>query len=187
MDAAARRDAELVARAQKGDQAAFTELVRIHQDRVYAVARGIVRHPDDAADVMQEAFISVLRALPQFQGTSRFSTWLHRIVVRKAYDHLRKRVPAPLDPQSQTITDRSDGGSAHEQNLARQDLLQCLNELDQGFRDAVLLVDVAGLSVEEAAQILEVAPGTIKSRVFRARALLARNLGTRGYGAASNG
>jgi RNA polymerase sigma-70 factor (ECF subfamily) len=183
----ARLDSELVLRAQEGDRDAFTQLVRAHQDRVFLVVRGIVRNPDDAADVTQETFISVLRNLDQFQGNARFSTWLHRIAVRKAYDQLRKRVPEPVDPTEQGRLQQAAPGSPHEQGLARTDLHECIAALDDGFRDAVLLIDVAGLSVEEAAAILEVAPGTIKSRVFRGRAALAQALGTRGYGAASNG
>lgn len=180
-------DAALVKRAQKGERDAFNELVRAHQDRVYLVVRGVLRNPDDAADVVQETFISVLRSINQFQGNAQFSTWLHRIAIRKAYDHARKRVPAPIDPTERVVQSIANAHDPHSQRLAHSDLHECISALAPAFRDAILLVDVAGVSVEEAATILEVAPGTIKSRVFRARATLAADLGTRGYGDASNG
>lgn len=184
MDAAP--DLELVRRAKAGEQRAFEQLVQRHQDRAFAVARGVVRSPEDAADVVQEAFIAVLRHLDTFQEGAAFTTWLHRIVLRKGYDHLRRRVPEPIDPSSVTVAAiEARGGDAQAAGIQRSDLLAAIAALDPAFRDAVLLVDVAGIGAEEAAAALGVAPGTIKSRVFRGRAALARDLGTRGHGATS--
>jgi RNA polymerase sigma-70 factor (ECF subfamily) len=184
---AADTDVELVRRAKAGEQRAFEELVRRHQDRVYSVARGVVRHPEDAADVAQEAFIAVLRHLDTFQEGAAFTTWLHRITIRKAYDHLRRRVPDPVDPGGVAVSHlEARDADPFATGMARTALLDAIAGLDQPFRDAVLLVDVAGIGVEEAAAALGVAPGTIKSRVFRGRAALARELGTRGMGAASD-
>lgn len=184
MDAAT--DFELVRRAKAGEQRAFEELVRRHQDRAYSVARGVVRHPEDAADVAQEAFIAVLRHLDTFQEGAAFTTWLHRITLRKAYDHLRRRVPDPVDPGAGQVANlEARDADPYATGLEQRALLDAIGALDQAFRDAVLLVDVAGLGVEEAAAALGVAPGTIKSRVFRGRAALARELGTRGVGPAS--
>lgn len=162
-------------------------LVRSHQDRVFTLVRGIVRDPDDAADVTQETFIAVLRNLDQFHEGARFSTWLHRIAVRKAYDLLRRRVPEPLDPVEQggPIEQLHARGDAIEGGLARSALVEAIASLDEGFREAVLLVDVMGCAIEEAATVLDVAPGTVKSRVFRGRAVLAKQLGTMGYHGAS--
>jgi RNA polymerase sigma-70 factor (ECF subfamily) len=174
-------DTVLIKRAQAGQRDAFNELVRAHQDRVYLVVRGVIRNPDDAADVVQETFISVLKSIGQFQGNAKFTTWLHRIAIRKAYDQLRKRVPDPVDPTERGVTGISSTTDPHQQRLTHTDIHECINALDPPFRDAILLVDVAGVSVDEAATILEVAPGTIKSRVFRGRASLASALGTRGY------
>lgn len=176
----------LVRRAKAGEQRAFEELVRRHQDRVYSVALGVVRHPEDAADVAQETFIAVLRHLDTFQEGAAFTTWLHRIALRKAYDQLRRRVPEPLDPDGLAVM-RQEARDPDPQGtgIARSAILEAIAALDEPFRDAVLLVDVAGLGVEEAAAALGVAGGTIKSRVFRGRAALARELGTRGLGAAS--
>ena len=183
----AEHDLMLVRRAKAGDRAAFDELVRRHQDRVFAVARGVVRSPEDAEDVAQETFIAVLRHLGTFQEGSLFTTWLHRITLRKAYDHVRRRVPDPVDAAG--IAVGALAARDHDPQatgLARGDLLEAIAALDQGFRDAVLLVDVAGLGVEEAAAALGVAPGTVKSRVFRARATLAQRLGTLGHGSTSD-
>jgi RNA polymerase sigma-70 factor (ECF subfamily) len=179
-------DMLLVRRAKAGEQRAFEELVRRHQDRVFSVARGVVRDPDDAADIAQEAFIAVLRHLDTFQEGAAFTTWLHRITLRKAYDHLRRRVPEPVDPAGLAMAHQeARDPDPHGTGLTQSAILEAITTLDAGFRDAVLLVDVAGLGVEEAAAALGVAPGTIKRRVFRGRAALARELGTRGFGSAS--
>ncbi|MCW2955447.1 MAG: polymerase subfamily sigma factor [Thermoleophilia bacterium] len=179
-------DLELVRRAKAGDEAAFTTLVLRHQDRVYSVARGVVRSPDDAADIVQETFIAVMRHLGTFQETAAFTTWLHRITLRKAYDQLRRRVPEPVDPSGVAVgmlaaRDRDPQATG----LAQRALLDAIADLDEPFRDAVLLVDVAGLGVDDAAAALGVAAGTVKSRVFRGRASLARELGTQALGTAS--
>lgn len=175
-------DFPLVRRARDGDHDAFSELVRRHQDRVYSLVRGIVRNRDDAADVTQETFIAVLRHLDTFIEGARFSTWLHRIAVRKAYDLMRKRVPDPVDPDAPQLALQAAIGNPHETYLAQQTLLDSVAALDDGFREAVLLVDVLGCSVEDAAGVLQVAPGTIKSRVFRGRATMAQLLAAQGYG-----
>lgn len=179
-------DVVLVRRAKAGEQRAFDALVRRHRDRVYSVALGVVRHPEDAADVAQEVFIAVLRHLDTFQEGSAFTTWLHRITLRKGYDHLRRRVPEPIDPDGVAMS-RQEARivDPQETGLANAAILDAIAALDEPFRDAVLLVDVAGLGVEEAAAALGVAGGTIKSRVFRGRAALASELGTRGFGSAS--
>ncbi len=169
-----RTDDQLVAAAQSGDRAAFEQLVRAHRDRVWSLVRTIVRHPEDAADVTQETFIAVLRHLDTFERTAKFTTWLHRIAVRKAYDHLRRRVPEPIDPtDGPPVVDTSD---PFEQQLQRSAIVDALAALDPGFRAAVALVDLFGHSIEEVAEILDIAPGTVKSRVFRGRAALARQL-----------
>lgn len=182
----AQPDAELVRRAKNGEQRAFETLVSRHRDRVYAVARGVVRDPDDAADVTQEVFIAVLRHIDTFQEGSAFTTWLHRITLRKGYDHRRRRVAEPIDPDASKIKNQAGRDQdPHSTNLKRQDLLDAIGSLDEPFREALLLIDVAGLSVAEASSALGVASGTIKSRVFRARASIARELGTRGYSESS--
>lgn len=179
-------DSALVRRAKHGDRDAFAALMRRHQDRVYALVRGIVRDPHEAADVTQEVFIAVLQHLDGFREGSAFTTWLHRIAVRRSLDHCRRRRPEPVDPASWAAEHVAVAGNPHENHLMQQDLLAAIAELDESFRAAVLLVDVLGYSVDEAAGVLDVAAGTVKSRVFRGRALLSRNLGTSGHRGASN-
>lgn len=176
-----RRDQRLIRRAQQGSRRALDTLVREHRDRAYSVALGVVRNPHDAADVTQEAFIKVVRHLDQFDGRSKFNTWLHRIVVRSAYDFLRKRTPEPVDD----VSDVAQHGSPHEQHLDATALLQAIATISEDFRAAVVLVDVLGWPMADVAATLDVKPGTVKSRVFRGRAELAQILGTLGYDGAS--
>lgn len=162
------------------------ELVRRHRDRVYTLVRGIVRHDQDADDVTQETWIAVVRHLDTFQEGALFTTWLHRIAVRKCYDALRRRVPDPVAPDEGAAAQlQARDTDPHWTQLQRSALLEAITGLDENFRAAVLLVDVLGVSVEEAAGALQVAPGTVKSRVFRGRAQLAAALGTHGMRDAS--
>lgn len=180
-------DLSLVRRARRGDRDALTTLVRRHETRVHTIARGIVGDPHSAADVSQETFIAAIGALDRFQETAAFTTWLHRIAVRKALDHVRRRAPVPVDPDGLAVgaLEARAGGEA-DAGLRRGALLDAITGLDEGYREAVLLVDVLGASVGEAAEALDVAPGTIKSRCFRGRAQLARALGTAGIEGASD-
>ena len=179
-------DLMLLRRAKAGEQRAFEQLVRRHQDRIYTVALGVVRSPEDAADIAQETFIAVLRHIDTFQESAAFTTWLHRIALRKAYDHLRRRVPEPVDPEGMAMSQlAARDRNPQETGRTRTAILDAIAQLDPVFRDAVLLVDVVGMGMDEAATVLDVAPGTIKSRVFRGRATLARELGTRGFDPAS--
>lgn len=181
-------DFVLVRRARRGDQGAFTQLVRNHQDRVYSVALGVMRNPHDAADIVQETFIAALQHLDSFNEQAQFSTWIHRVAIRKAYDELRRRTSRPqvADGDDAAIhAAQQHGADGHEQHLQQSALLQSIAELDDGFREAVLLIDVLGCSLEETAEALDVAVGTVKSRVFRGRAQLGNLLGTFGVEGAS--
>lgn len=176
-------DARLVRRARRGDRRAFGELVERHRDRAWRVALGITGSPADAEDVTQEAFIAVLRHLHAFDGRSSFTTWLHRIVQRKALDHLRRRRDVPHDPAAHDPADPVDHQADH---LVRQELLAAIADLGDGFRETFVLCELAGLSIREAAAVLEVREGTVKSRLHRARAELASALGTSGQRPASD-
>lgn len=184
-------DAELVKRACFGDKEALTELYRRHERRAYNLALRMLGNPWDAADVTQEAFIKAFRNLKSYKGEARFSTWLHRIVVNAAYDQLRRQKAEPArtdtlnewsgsaDPATSLASARSgiepaaDGLSDH--------LKQALMSLNEGFRLAVVLCDLLGFPYSEAAAILGVQEGTIKSRIFRAREALAKALLEAGY------
>ncbi len=184
-------DAALVAQARDGDRAALTELYRRYSSRGYNLALRMLGDPWDAADVSQEAFIKAFGALKGFKGEARFSTWFHRIVVNAVYDHLRRR---RLDPMDEEVLTRlsAPGGSGrlaggiqwsvdpHTDGFSPT-LREALLSLGEGFRAAVVLCDVLGFDYGEAAEILGVQEGTIKSRIFRARAQLASYLTEHGY------
>jgi RNA polymerase sigma-70 factor (ECF subfamily) len=184
-------DTDLVKRARVGDADAVTELYRRHERRVYNLALRTLGNHWDAADVAQEAFIKAFRNLDSFKGEARFSTWLHRIAVNAAYDHLRRQKPEPMD--SEILDDISGpAGTAAVVGSGRDGidpavdglsdpLRAALMGLDEGFRFAVVLCDLLGFPYNEAAQILGVQEGTIKSRIFRAREALATALTSAGY------
>ncbi|MER5930200.1 RNA polymerase sigma factor SigM [Streptomyces sp. NPDC002054] len=171
-------DQELLARHVAGDPDAFGELVRRHRDRLWAVALRTLGDREEAADAVQDALVSAYRAAHTFRGDSAVTTWLHRITVNACLDRARKaatRRTSPLDD-----TDRlerllepheSAEAPAERQDLHRQ-LLAALATLPADQRAALVLVDMQGYPVAEAARILEVPAGTIKSRCARGRAKL---------------
>jgi len=184
-------DAELVERARAGEERALTELYRRHERRAYNLALRMLGNQWDAADVTQEAFIKAFRNLGSYKGEARFSTWLHRIVVNAAYDHLRRRQDEPVE--TETLDDLSGpagpvtslaGGGAGIEPAAdglSEPVKRALLSLNEGFRLAVVLCDLLGFPYSEAAEILGVQEGTIKSRIFRAREALAQALFEAGY------
>lgn len=164
-------DAELLADHVAGSVAAFGELIDRHGDQLWAVAVRIVRDPDEAADVLQDATIKAFRAASGFRGQAQVSTWLHRIVVNTALDALRRSARAevvavePEDP-----ADPHDGMADRDVEL---DVAAALAVLPPDQRAAVVLVDLQGFSVDDAAAILDCPAGTVKSRCYRARRRLA--------------
>ncbi|GGR99500.1 RNA polymerase sigma factor SigM [Streptomyces nojiriensis] len=171
-------DQELLARHVAGDPEAFGEIVRRHRDRLWAVALRTLGDREEAADAVQDALVSAYRAAHTFRGESAVTTWLHRITVNACLDRARKaasRRTAPLDD-----TDRlerllepheSAEAPAERQDLHRQ-LLAALSTLPADQRAALILVDMQGYPVAEAARILDVPTGTVKSRCARGRAKL---------------
>ncbi|GAA3240328.1 RNA polymerase sigma factor SigM [Streptomyces lavendulae] len=181
MDEAAaddRSDQELLASHVDGDPHAFGELVRRHRDRLWAVALRTLGDREEAADAVQDALVSAYRAAHTFRGDSAVTTWLHRITVNACLDRARKaasRRTSPLDD-----TDRlerllepheSAEAPAERQDLHRQ-LLAALDTLPVDQRAALVLVDMQGYPVAEAARVLGVPSGTVKSRCARGRAKL---------------
>jgi RNA polymerase sigma-70 factor (ECF subfamily) len=170
---AAATDEVLARRAAEGQSEAFEELVRRHRTRVYALALRICRNADDAEDALQETFIAAYRALPRFDRRARVSTWLYRIATNKCYDVLARRRPTTDSAALPEAADPRDPFARSE----RQALLsRALDALPEQFREAALLCDVCGLTPAEAGAVTGVAEGTMKSRSFRARALLAEAL-----------
>jgi RNA polymerase sigma-70 factor (ECF subfamily) len=174
-------DAELLAAHVAGDPAAFEEIVRRHRDRLWAVAMRTTGDPEEASDALQDALISAYRRADQFRGDSAVTTWLHRIVVNASLDRLRRRAvraaqPLPDDNDAlpgAVVADPVDHMDRREIQLV---VTQALAQLPEDQRAAVLLVDVEGWSVEDAARMLGCPEGTVKSRCFRGRAKLAKSL-----------
>ncbi|MFG2481612.1 MULTISPECIES: RNA polymerase sigma factor SigM [Streptomyces] len=177
-DPASATDQELLARHVAGDSEAFGEIVRRHRDRLWAVALRTLGDREEAADAVQDALVSAYRAAHTFRGESAVTTWLHRITVNACLDRARKaasRRTSPIDD-----TDRlerllepheSAEAPAERQDLHRQ-LLAALSTLPTDQRAALVLVDMQGYPVAEAARLLDVPTGTVKSRCARGRAKL---------------
>ncbi len=173
-------DRELVRRAQKEDKQAFEELVRRHQNRVFAVAGGILRNREDVEDIAQQVFLKAYFSIKRFDQRAAFTTWLYKITVNECWDLLRKKKVRPLmfeaelsDEQSQAYqasSEQSDGRPDVSERLAEQqqveELMSCLEERD---RTMLVLKEVQGFSVEEIAGIMEINANTVKVRLFRAR------------------
>jgi len=156
-----------------GDRDAFAELVRRHRDRLWAVALRTIGDREDAADALQEALISAYRSAHRFRGDSAVTTWLHRIVVNACLDRVRRRAVRPTVP----LADTEPLPVAPVDSDTALDARAALAQLPVEQRAALVLVDVQGYSVAEAATILDVPQGTVKSRCARGRARLAALLG----------
>lgn len=178
-----RSDAELLQAHVDGDADAFGEIVRRHRDRLWAVALRTCGDPEEAADALQEAFISAFRHAESFRGQAAVTTWLHRIVVNACLDRRRRAAARPTVPFSTErdgdtpgIPEPADPHDDLAQVELRVVLQNALRLLPDDQRAAVVLVDVQGLPVEQAAEILDCPVGTIKSRCSRGRAKLAEIL-----------
>ena len=199
-------DAALVEAHIAGDPGAFGELFRRHRDRLWAVALRTTGNPEDAADALQDAMVSAFRRADSFRGDAAVTTWLHRIVVNASLDRLRRRKVRAADALPDDLEERaargdvlagSAGDAEPEATVLsgerRRRVLAALEELPPDQKAALVLVDMEGYPVAEAAEILDVPSGTIKSRCARGRARLAALLpdldprsGTTGADAASH-
>lgn len=176
-----RSDAELLAAHVAGDPDAFGVLFERHRDRLWAVALRTTHDPEEAADGLQDALISAYRNAGAFRGEAAVTTWLHRIVVNACLDRLRRRRARPTSPLPEenpesganTLADPADPLGALEVSMA---VSAALANLGPDQRLALTLVDIQGFRVDEAADILGVPSGTIKSRCARGRAKLAVEL-----------
>jgi RNA polymerase sigma-70 factor (ECF subfamily) len=180
-------EAQLVSAAKAGRVAAFEELVNRYERKIFRLGMNITQNREDAEDVMQDAFLKSYQNLDQFQGNSRFYTWLVRIAVNEALMKLRKRRPnqvsldEPLMGDDDFVfRDIEDWGPSPEQRFAQTELNEILShaigELDPIFRVVFLLRDVEGISTEETAQIVGISVAAVKSRLLRARLKLRQNL-----------
>jgi RNA polymerase sigma-70 factor (ECF subfamily) len=169
-------DELLVRRAQRGDQKAVDSLLREHYDTVRKVCHRIVINADDADDATQIALIAIVRALPSFDGRSKFSTWVYRIATNAALDEVRRirRRATPHDDQTFASIPVADGSAAVDAQL---DISAALGQIPEEFRVALVLRHIADLEYDEIAVILEIPVGTVRSRLSRGRAQLSALLG----------
>ena len=178
-----RSDADLLRAHVEGDPEAFGLLFARHRDRLWAVALRTTGHPEDAADGLQDAMVAAFRRAGSYRGESAVTTWLHRVVVNACLDRLRaakvrrtEALPDDVDGRGMLVASAGpDAGpeAQAEAGVRRDRVLDALATLAPEQRAALVLVDMEGYSVAEAAAILECAEGTVKSRCSRGRARLA--------------
>jgi len=182
-------DAQLVKRVQGGDKGAFDLLVLKYQHKIVNLVMRYVRDPDLALDITQEAFVKAYRALPRFRGDSAFYTWLYRIAVNTAKNHLASQRRRPMDveldlqdPEQYDLhaklkeTDTPEGVMIS--NEVRETLEKAINGLPEDLRTAIVLRELDGMSYEEIAETMECPVGTVRSRIFRAREAISKKVGT---------
>jgi RNA polymerase sigma-70 factor (ECF subfamily) len=180
-------DQQLVERVQRGDKNAFNLLVTKYQNKVANLVSRYVRNHSDVPDITQEAFIKAYRALPNFRGDSAFYTWLYRIAVNCAKNHMvaSGRKPPGSDVEIEDA-EFYDGGEALRENATPEKVLltseikkvvfDTIEQLPEDLRTAINLRELEGLSYEEIATIMECPVGTVRSRIFRARDAVDRKI-----------
>jgi RNA polymerase sigma-70 factor (ECF subfamily) len=181
-------DKKLVKRVQKGDKGAFDLLVLKYQHKIVNLVMRYVRDPETALDITQEAFIKAYRALPRFRGDSAFYTWMYRIAVNTAKNHLAAQRRRPMDveldlqdPEQYDLhaklkeTDTPEGVTLR--NELKETVERAIAALPEDLRTAIILRELDGMSYEEIAQTMECPVGTVRSRIFRARDAIAKKVG----------
>jgi RNA polymerase sigma-70 factor, ECF subfamily len=180
-------DADLLAQHVAGDPDAFGLLFRRHRDRLWAVAIRTLGDPEEAADALQDAMISAFRRAGSFRGDSAVTTWLHRIVVNACLDRIRRRAARPAaagaDEQALDALAADRGRDPSADTDTSLDVLAALRLLPPDQQAALVLVDMLGYAVADAAEVLGVSVGTVKSRCSRGRARLLPHLAHLRHGA----
>jgi RNA polymerase sigma-70 factor (ECF subfamily) len=184
--------ADIIQRAQQGDREALSQLILSQQHYVYSIAMSVLKNPDDAADLTQEAFIRLVRALPQYNGESRFTTWLYRLVVNLGRDELRRRgrqvpiaPPVPvddeeLDPMASVADDDrwSDPALALDSRELRDEVRRALDQLEEHYRLVLALYYFDDMKYADIAKVLDMPLNTVKSHIRRGKERLATLLQT---------
>jgi RNA polymerase sigma-70 factor (ECF subfamily) len=176
---------ELATAAARGDQRALDTLLRRHASMIHAVCRRVLTNADDALDAAQNAMVAIARHIDTFDRRARFSTWCYRIATNAALDEARRRSrrPAPVEIVPEP---RTDAVNVDETVADRIDVDAALARLSPDQRAAVALRDLLGLDYAEIAAVLEIPPGTVRSRIARGRAALAELIGGGEAGAGGN-
>lgn len=181
-------DQVLVERVQQGDKQAFGLLVAKYQRRLMRLIARLVRDPAEVEDVAQEAFIKAYRALPGFRGESAFYTWLYRIGINTAKNHLASKgrnVPTATAFDSEEAENYDDGEHLRDNNTPERLLMSkqigatvnaAMEALPEDLKNAIVLREIDGMSYEEIAQIMDCPIGTVRSRIFRAREAISEKL-----------
>jgi RNA polymerase sigma-70 factor (ECF subfamily) len=181
-------EGELIIRARDGDEEAFGALVHMYYQRVYNIARGFVREPEEARDLAQQAWLKVWKKLDTFKGHSGFFTWLYRLVTFVCLDYLRKKKRLAETELKESLETHREAGAepapsatpnpvrALEAAEIRERFEQALDTLSPTQRTAIVLREVEGLSYEEIARAMRCSKGTVMSRIFYARRNLQREL-----------
>jgi len=181
-------DLQLVERVRAGDKQAFGLLVEKYQRKLLRLLSRMVRDPDEVEDIAQETFIKAYRALPQFRGDAAFYTWLYRIGVNTAKNHLASRGRAMPTLSEQALDDDDepddrlavkDIGTPESELLSKQMVIavnEAVDALPEELRQAITLREMEGMSYEEIAEAMDCPIGTVRSRIFRAREAIAAKL-----------
>jgi len=190
LDARESGESELLSGLRCGCQEAYEELITRFQQPVFSLAYRLVSDPSDAADVVQEVFLKIFRGVARFRGHCSLKTWIYRITVNEAHNHRRWRLrhkdrEVGLDDQTVWTRERGElpGDSPYNYVFGRERralLEAALCRINPAFRQVVVLRDIAGLSYEEIAEILQMSLGTVKSRILRGREALKEELETAG-------
>lgn len=188
-------DQDLVKRVQSGDKAAFDLLVRKYQHRVVKLVSRYVHDNHEALDVAQEAFIKAYRAMPSFRGDSAFYTWLYRISINTAKNHLVSQIRQPVNTETEMENAQGDGialssrltdGDSPERIVisdeVRDTVLESIERLPEDLRTAIILRELEGMTYEEIAEAMDCPVGTVRSRLFRARESIDSDLRALGGG-----
>jgi RNA polymerase sigma-70 factor (ECF subfamily) len=184
-------DRELVRLAQQEDHAAFEELIRRHQNRVFAVAGRILHRKEDVEDVAQQSFVKAYFSLKRFDQRAAFTTWLYKITVNECWDLLRKKKVRPLVYEAELSEEqaRQYGGAGERASTVpdirdrlenRERVERLLEGLEERDRLMLILKEVEGFSIEEIAEIMELNGNTVKVRLFRARRKISEKVRRRG-------